>query len=316
MVAPLRVGLVGAGSMGARHARVIAASPQALLDVVVDADLERAQRLTDEFGGHPAADLEPALRCDALIVASTTGTHAEVARAVIAAGRPLLVEKPLSEDYAAAEGVVAASRAAGVLLMCGFVERFNAVITTLETVIDEAPVHALSVRHSPHNPRTVSSVAYDLLIHDVDIVLRLNLDRRIHSVVGGTWTPPGHECAEVADCTIRFDDGTLATMSASRAGQRKVRTIQLDTGTSLYEMDLLRQNLTIYRHLDQSMTVDGGSYRAETMVDIPFVRHAGEPLALQLAHFVDLLSADSDRVEAERASILPPHQVVAQLARE
>jgi predicted dehydrogenase len=312
----VRVGLIGAGSMGGRHARVVAGSPGAVLDVVVDADVERARSLTDTFGGRAAADVEAAFSCDAVIVASTTATHADVALAMIAAGRPVLVEKPLSEDYAAAQAVVAAARAADVPLMCGFVERFNAVVTTLHSLIDEPPVHALSVRHSPQNPRTVSGVEFDLLIHDVDIILRLNGDREIRSVVGATWTPPGYPCAEVADCTIRFDDTTMASLSASRAGQRKVRTIQVDTGMSLYELDLLRQNLTVYRHIDQSMTVDGSTYRADTVVDIPFVRHTGEPLALQLAHFLGLLSSDSVALEAERTTILPPHRVVAQLAHD
>ncbi len=315
MAAQVRIGLIGAGSMGTRHAHVVSSSAQASLAVVVDADPKRATRLTDQFGGVPASSIDDALDCDAIIVASTTATHADIALQVIAAGRPLLVEKPVSEDLAQTMVVVAAARDAGVILMCGFVERFNAVITALGSAMEEPPVHLVALRHSPQNPRTVSSVVHDLLIHDVDIALRLNPGRTVAGVTGATWTPPGKPCAEVADCTIRFDDGTIATLSASRAGQRKVRTMQVDTGRALFELDLLRQNLTVYRHLRQSLTVDGGSYRAETMVDIPFVRHAGEPLGLQLAHFLGLLSADAARVDAERETIVPPHRVVAELGR-
>ena len=314
MAALVRIGLVGAGSMGTRHAHVVSSSELATLDVVVDADPARAARLTSQFGGRAAASVEEVLGCDAVIIASTTATHADIALQVIAAGRPVLVEKPMSEDLAQTIAVVAASRDAGVVLMCGFVERFNAVVAALTTAMEEPPVHIVALRHSPQNPRTVSSVVHDLLIHDVDIALRLNPGRAVVGVTGATWTPPGSPSAEVADCTLRFDDGTIATLSASRAGQRKVRTMQVDTGRALFELDLLRQNLTVYRHLRQSLTLDGASYRAETMVDIPFVRHTGEPLGLQLAHFIGLLSADAARVEAERGSILGPHRVVADIA--
>ncbi|HZU76913.1 MAG TPA: gfo/Idh/MocA family oxidoreductase, partial [Dehalococcoidia bacterium] len=80
---------------------------------------------------------------------------------------------------------------------------------------------------------------------------------------------------------------------------------------ALYEVDLLRQDLTVYHHRAHELTA-GPTYRAETVMDVPFVRHRGEPLALQLQHFIDLLDGRVD-ADAERAGILPPHELAARV---
>ena len=104
-----------------------------------------------------------------------------------------------------------------------------------------------------------------------------------------------------------------SSKSASRASQRKVRSQLVATSTALYDVDLLRQDLTVYRHRAHAQAVGAGQaagYRAETVIDIPFVRHTGEPLALQFAHFLDLVSGRADACE-ERNSILPAHEIAS-----
>jgi predicted dehydrogenase len=152
-------------------------------------------------------------------------------------------------------------------------------------------------------------VVLDLLIHEVDLALRYNRgckpDRVSSALSGGR----AGTVTEIADCMLHFESGGVATLSASRASQRKVRTHLIATPTALYDVDLLRQDVTVYRH--RSHTYEGlMSYRAETVVDIPFVRHAGEPLALQLEHFLTLIDGRADAA-AERDSILPAHEVAA-----
>ncbi len=148
----------------------------------------------------------------------------------------------------------------------------------------------------------------DLLIHDIDLALGL-VGREVRSVGGGHWvSPDGVE--ELADCTIVFDGGTVATLSSSRASQRKVRSISVSTPELLIEIDLLRHDLTTYHHRSGEVLDRGGPiYRAETVVEIPFVRHAGEPLAVQFDHFLDLVDGTGDAA-AERATLRGPHQVV------
>lgn len=307
-MAELRVGLIGAGSMGANHARVIAASTRARLAVVVDADPERAGALAHGAGARTSTGVEDVLGCDAVVVASATESHPEIAATLLDAGVPVLVEKPLASDLADVERMVKSSDAVGVPLMCGFVERFNPVIATVREMIDSPPVHIVGMRHSPHTPRATSSVVHDLLIHDIDLAMHVSDDYGAAVVSGCTWTPAGTTTAEIADCTMRFGSGWMATLSASRAGQRKVRTLQVTTEQALYDVDLLRQDLSVYRHVSQSQVEAGPTtYRSVTVVDVPFVRYGGEPLALQLAHFLDLVEGKAD-AEAERERLLPPHR--------
>jgi predicted dehydrogenase len=198
--------------------------------------------------------------------------------------------------------------------MCGFVERFNPALSTALGLLDENPIHTLTVRHSPTNVRASSSVVHDLLIHDIDAVIRMAADPSTPQVTAALWHPPGSEQSEIADCSLVFPDGFVSTLSASRWSQRKIRDIRIVTESALYEIDLLRVNLTVYRHVRQLGFGDTATYRAETIVDVPFVRHAGEPLALQLQHFLGLASGAIDAA-SERATILSPHEVAFEVDR-
>ena len=308
---PLRIGLIGAGTMGANHARVIGDSPDTTLAVVVDLDIERARALVD--GAIASDNVDAVSGCDAVIVASPTETHAAIALDLLASGMPLLVEKPLSPDASSVHDMVSASKASDVPLVCGFVERFNAAVMTAGKLVTEPPIHVVSMRHSPPAPRITTSVVFDLLIHDIDLSVRLAGGDQIAAVTSSSWQEPASGISEVADCSLQFGGGALATLSASRRSQRKIRSLLLSTSEQLIDVDLLRQDVTVYRNVAQSQAGDAPSYRAETVVDIPFVRHAGEPLALQLAHFVGLVRGEKDPDE-ERESVLEPHRAASIVA--
>ena len=309
---PVDIALVGAGTMGVHHARVVAESPRARLCTVVDRDNARATAITDAFGGVPSTDLAAVKGCQAAIVAATTEEHLGVATELLDRGIPLLIEKPLSLDIADTRRIVAASECAGVPITCGFVERFNPVVMTVHGLLRERPVHLVSVRHSPPTPRAKTSVVHDLLIHDIDLATRL-CPGNVASIASSSWVPQGMGAPEVADAMLTFGGGELATLSADRWSQRKVRTFSVSTGEMLFELDLLRQDLTVYRHVRHEQLADRSVYRAETVVDIPFVRHQGEPILLQLDHFLDLIAGRVDADE-ERRSILPAHEIAAEVA--
>jgi predicted dehydrogenase len=292
--------------MGANHARIIAGSGVAQLHVVVDLDPGAAERVAGRFDARAATSPEALAECDAVVVASPTEHHLASAMPLLAAGCPVLVEKPLANDPASVHALVGAARDAGVVLMCGFVERFNAAVVTGLQRLTAPPVSFHTVRHSPAAPRITTSVVSDLLIHDLDLVASALPGRRAVSVAAVLATPAGTSVVEQADAVVGWEGGPVANLSASRMGQRKVRTLSVTSGNELVEVDLLRQNVTVYRHVTHEL-VDG-SYRSDTIVDIPFVRHAGEPLALQFEHFVALVRGDADR-EVELASLVVPHEI-------
>lgn len=296
--------------MGGNHARVIAESDVADLAVIIDIDAARGRALADRFDCNFAPELDAARGCDAAVVATPTRAHSEQAAALLETGLPLLVEKPLAPSIEESRAMVGDATRRGLPLMCGFVERFNPAVTTVAGLLEERPVHMVSLRHSPATPRTTLSVVFDLLIHDIDLTLRYACPLRPPRVAS-SLTRAGTEITEVADCVLDFDGALVATLSSSRASQRKVRSHLIETPTALYDVDLLRQDVTVYQHRAHGLI--GGptpSYRAETMVDIPFVRHGGEPLLLQLRHFVSLIDGRVDAA-AERDGILPAHEVAA-----
>jgi len=306
------IAVVGTGAMGSLHARVVKASARAELAVVVEPREDVGRAVAERFGTRWAPDLSGLDGVDAVIVAAATRAHHPIALQVIEAGLPLLVEKPVADDLAKSEEIVTAAGAAGLPLMCGFLERFNSAVVTAAQLTRD-PVHVSTVRHSPYAPRIPTGVAWDLLVHDVDIAVRLlggepsSVDARF-----GYFHPRSLAGAEdMAEVQLGFPGGGLASLSASRIGQRKVRSLTITEVDRVIEVDLLRQDVTIYRHVDsEAATDDGLGYRQQTVIEIPTIVSLGEPLAAQLSHFVDLIEGSADAA-AERAAILPAHRVVA-----
>jgi predicted dehydrogenase len=310
---PAKIALVGVGSMGSNHARVIANSMRARLFAVVDRDIDRATATAETIGCLATSDLEMAARSDAVVIATPTEAHVEVALELIAAGRPLLIEKPLAADIESVRTIVAASEKAGVPVMCGFVERFSPAVAAATAALEEPPIHVVAIRHSPPASRITCSVVGDLLIHDIDLAVHFAGGAPVAQVASSTWRPPGTDVSEIADCNITFDGGMLATLSASRFSQRKTRSLTIATPTQSIDVDLLRQDVTVWRHVRHEQ-LGGASttYRAETVMEIPFVRHAGEPLALQFEYFLDLVDGRVD-ADLERQRLLPAHEIASRI---
>ena len=315
MTGQVRIALIGAGSMGSLHARVIAASPRCELASVVEHREDRGRAVAEKYGADWVPELTGLSDVDAVVIAAATEAHYDIARDVMALGKPLLVEKPLTPNYAQSVELVAESERRGIPLVCGFLERFNPAILTVRQFIGEiAQIHA--VRHSPFVPRIRTGVATDLLIHDIDLAIRLLGETPL--VVKGSFgyfhqQSRGNHSEDSADATMSFPGGALATVTASRISQRKVRHLSVLEVDRLTEIDLLRRDITIYRHVEDAPARDGVGYQQQTVIEIPTLLLSTEPLAAQLDHFLDLIEAGagSDEVTAERASILPAHLAIA-----
>lgn len=311
MSAPLKVALVGAGSMGLNHARVIAASPRTELTVVVDPDEAVGRGAAERFGAMWSAGLDALADVDAVVVAAATEHHYGIALEVIRAGLPVLVEKPVCPSLSQTEEVLAAAEAATVPFMCGFLERYNPAVLVARQMLTE-PRFARAERHSPYVPRIKTGVAWDLLVHDVDLISQIfgGTDPASLAVEVGHFHPssvPGAE--DVIEVALRFDGG-IGSASASRIGQRKVRTLVIQELDRMIEVDLLRRGVTSYRHTTIESDDSGRGFRQATEMEIPEII-GREPLATQLDRFVDLVEGSVD-LDEERRSILPAHRIVQQ----
>ena len=266
--------------MGSTHARVIAESSVADLDVVIDVDPEAAKRVAGMYETVPSTNLADAFDCDGVIIAGSTAARMECVLPLLEAGLPMLVEKPFAPTLAELDRLLDISERRDIPVMCGFVERFNAAFLTALQTLDGPVTHLLATRHSPPATRMTSSVVNDLMLHDLDIAQRVFGDIEGVLVGSACLRPPSSSWNEIADCTIAYGQQGVATLSASRMSQRKVRSLTIQTATKVVEVDLLR--------------------------------HHGEPLALQLEHFVDLIDGVADPDE-ERRQIRPAHALAEQI---
>ncbi|XVV04005.1 Gfo/Idh/MocA family protein [Actinosynnema sp. CA-248983] len=308
-----KVALVGVGSMGSLHARVTSQNERCELTRVVDPREDVGKRVADTYGASWTPEIGDLSDVDAVIVASATETHYALALEVLNQGKPLLVEKPVCADLAETEEVLALSEKLGLPVMCGLLERYNpAVMTALELITE--PVYVSAIRHSPYAPRIRTGVAWDLLVHDVDLAIRCMGGAEPHGFSAGVGqfhpsSVPGAE--DVVNTLLTFPSGAIASVSASRIGQRKIRSLSITELDRLIEVDLLTRNITIYHHVSQdAATPDGRGYRQQAIIEIPELVTAREPLATQLDRFLDLIDGRVD-ADAERASILPSHRAVA-----
>jgi predicted dehydrogenase len=177
------------------------------------------------------------------------------------------------------------------------------------------PVHVRTIRHSPYAPRIRTGVAWDLAVHDVDIALRILGDEptMVDSTLGYFHPSSAPGAEDMAEALMSFPGGRLASVSASRVGQQKIRTLSITEVDRVIEVDLLRQGVTLYRHIDNdAATEDGLGYRQQTVIEIPALVNMGEPLGAQLNRFLDLIEGTVDAAE-ERASIMPAHRVIGQV---
>jgi predicted dehydrogenase len=309
-----RIVLIGAGSMGSLHARVLSQSDRVELVRIVDPS-EQAKAVAERFGTSWAPELDSLSGVDAVVLASATPTHHKLALDVLDQDVALLVEKPVCDDLAATEEVLATAAAKSLPLMCGLLERYNPAVMTALALMDK-PLHVAAARHSPYVPRIKTGVGWDLLVHDVDLAIRCfgSVEPSKVSASTGLYHPSSVAGAEdIAETVLGFPDGGLASVSASRVGQRKVRTLSVTEIDRSIEIDLLRRDVTIYRHVShEAASSDGRGYRQQSVIEIPELVTVREPLATQLDRFLDMVTGSVDIAE-ERNSILPSHRVVAKV---
>lgn len=289
----LRCGVAGAGSLGQHHARIYASLPGTELVGIYEANDARAAEICARHGCRRFASLEEmGTACEAVSVAVPTDRHAEVSLPLLAQGCHLLIEKPICAALDEAERVVAAARAAGVIVQVGHIEHFNPVMGFLEREVT-APRFITAERLAPYTPRgTEVGVVLDLMIHDIGIVLELVKApiSRIDSV--GIRVLSRTE--DIANARIQFANGCVANLSVSRISLKKVREIRVFQNEGYFSFDFMNQSGHLVRKsgmLDFAARLMAGAKPQDLALpveEIPLQK--GEPLALEIAHFVESVS--------------------------
>ncbi len=302
---PLRVGVVGAGRMGRHHARIYGELSGCELVAVVDKDVARAREIASQYGGRAVSSAaEVSDELDAVTVAVPTVYHAEVAIPLMERGVAVLVEKPLAPDSTSAKQLLDASRDCGQVLQVGHSERFNPVVQAMLRM-EVTPRFIETHRISPFTFRSADiGVVFDMMIHDIDIVLHLTKQRECTIDVVGVNVLG--ECEDVANARLRFADGVVVNMTASRLSLKTERKIRIFAPMGYLSMDYqaktgvaikLADNLDLIRmakernfeDLSQMQSLDFGS-----MVKIePLVVDDVEPLKAEIESFLDSVRTGS-----------------------
>ncbi|MCL5023276.1 MAG: Gfo/Idh/MocA family oxidoreductase [Nitrospirae bacterium] len=233
---PLKVAVVGAGYLGQHHARIYSELPEAELVGVVDTDEERAKEVAAKYGAGAYSDYRDILGgVAALSIAVPTTRHFEIALDCIRAGKDLLVEKPFTATLPEADELMAEAEKREAILQVGHLERYNPGFVALSRMV-EGPRFLDAVRLSPFLDRCFDvDVTLDLMIHDVDILLSL-VASPVKSLGAFGFSLVTKKIDE-ARVWIEFENGTKASLVASRIAPHKQRRLRVFQGDSLLELD-------------------------------------------------------------------------------
>jgi predicted dehydrogenase len=244
----LRVAVLGAGHFGRFHALKAARGAGRLRLVALhDADPARAAAVAAECGVPALAAAEAIGAADAVIVAAPTRFHAALGRQVLEAGRHLFMEKPIAATLAEAADLAVLAASRGRVLQVGHIERFSAAFRAVVAAQEGSrAVHWEAVRVAPFRPRSLDvSVVLDLMIHDIDLVLKLagEAPGRVEAV--GARVASDH--ADFAVARLGFSGGRAATITASRVSIAMERRLRVLGSEGEMSVDFLGRSLAVLR---------------------------------------------------------------------
>ena len=306
-IVPVKVGVIGIGNMGWHHARVLSLLRDADLIGVADPDPERGHLATEQFGCRWFADYREMLsEVEAVCIAVPTLLHHPVGLACLQAGLHVLIEKPIAASQDEATALINAAHQAHRLLQVGHIERFNPAFRELIKVVANEEVVVLEGRrHSPHSDRANDvSVVLDLMIHDIDLVLELAQAPVVRLAAAGGRSAEGP--IDYVNATLGFENGVVASLTASKMSHRKIRSLSAHCRSSLVETDFLNHTLHIHRRAHQWVSADHGEllYRNDGFIEEVSTTSI-EPLYAELEHFLQCVRGREtpavDGLQASRA---------------
>lgn len=286
---PIRIGVIGVGNMGQHHTRVLSLLKDVELAGVSDVNVERGLDTASKYRIRFFEDYHALLpHVDAVCVAVPTRLHHRVGMDCLKAGVHILVEKPIAASIAEAESLVNAAAESNCILQVGHIERFNPAFQELSKVLKTEELLAVEAdRMSPYSDRANDvSVVLDLMIHDIDLLLELANAKVVKLTASGSRASDSGYLDYVT-ATLGFENGMVATLTASKVTHRKIRRISAHCKNSLTEADFLNNEILIHRQTTANCMTDYGQvlYRQDGSIEKVYTSNI-EPLHAELEHFV------------------------------
>jgi UDP-N-acetylglucosamine 3-dehydrogenase len=293
---PVRIAVIGVGSMGRNHARILAKMDGAHLVAVVDQSEATRKQVAAATGAVDVASVAEAiaLGIDAAVVSVPTVHHYAVVRELIEAGIHVLVEKPIAATLEDAADLIRRAEARGVVLTVGHIERFNPAVRAMRDAIGEEPIIAIAIsRVGPFPPRINDvGIVIDLGVHDIDLVRWIGRSEIVEHQALLTKSRGAHE--DIAFLQFRLENGALAHINTNWLTPFKERKISVSTATRFIVCDLLLRTVNEYSGFTAEASISGlspGSYVSRSL-NVPFV----EPLHAEDEAFLNAVRGKADVV--------------------
>jgi predicted dehydrogenase len=289
----VRLGVIGTGHMGQYHVNVAKMLSDAELVGIYDASVERATQIAEKHKTKAfSSEAELLKEVDAIVIAAPTFLHHQIAKQALTEKKHVLVEKPISQTVEEAKELVELANKNKLVLQVGHVERFNGAVLELGKIA-EHPLLIESRRLAPFNTRIADvGVVLDMMIHDIDIVLNLVKSEVVDVKAVGSSIVSKHE--DVASVVIRFANGCVASLNASRASQAKIRTLNISQKDSYVFLDFTNQEIELHRQASSTTQLGSGEirYKQESIVEKIFV-HKDNPLKQEHEHFISCIKGEA-----------------------
>lgn len=277
----IKVGVIGVGSLGQWHARIYSELAEADLIGVYDSNFKRAEEIAARYNTRPFRNMEDlAAQTEALNIVVPTDKHRDVAGRIIQMGKHVLLEKPIAATTEEAEELVKLAQEHHVILQVGHVERFNPVLSVLNPK-KHRPVFIEALRLAPYPPPrfgllprgTEVSVVLDLMIHDLEVILYLVQSKVVD--IRAVGVPILSKGEDIANVRLKFENGCVANVSASRISTETQRKIRMFLPDAYVSLDYQAQTGKVLRKKTLGISKE----------EIPI--HKEEPLANELQSFID-----------------------------
>lgn len=319
----LSFGVVGVGALGKHHARIFSElAAEGIIEFVgvFDLNTEAAKSVAKACGSEAFERIDDLIeKVDGLTVVTPTSTHFDLGMQLLNQGKHVLLEKPMTDDPGKADTLVRQAQAVNRVLQVGHVERFNPVFDYLNEAASE-PRFIEAHRLSPYPGRSVDiGVVLDLMIHDLDVVLAFVRSEVTH--VDAVGIPVLSQSEDIASARLRFANGCVANLTASRISPERMRKIRVFSGgkkPTYISLDYRAQEGFLYRlakehepessllkkllHAKDSAIVS--AFGGKKIMREPVPIKKGEPLRAELESFVNCVAnAVSPRVSGASAKL-------------
>jgi predicted dehydrogenase len=287
----LRLGIIGVGHMGQYHVSVVSSlKNKILLNGIYDIDIEKSKEISNKYKINCFNNVEDLLNnVEAVIIAVPTYLHYKYASLAFDRNIHVLVEKPVTEKIEQVKKLASKAKRKGLVFHVGHVERFNGAVQELHKIVTN-PLIIESRRLAPFSDRVKDvGVVLDLMIHDIDIVTNI-----VHSPVISVQASGGSVFSDYEDyatAILQFENGCIATITASRITQRKIRTLSISQEKSYIFLDYSTQDIHIHRQASQAflLTKEEIKYSQESFVEELFI-HKENPLKHEHEHFYNCIN--------------------------